>query len=102
LGVLASPAVLHQGSLDDGASFPLYLLQVTALSVAIAWLYWHTGGSLLLTMPDACGDQQHDRDRPVGRRQSTAIPTSIERVSNRVDCCRAAMDSAEYFRTRSG
>jgi len=33
-----------------GASFPLYLLQVTALSVAIAWLYWHTGGSLLLTM----------------------------------------------------
>jgi membrane protease YdiL (CAAX protease family) len=31
-------------------SFPLYLLQVTALSVAMAWLYWRTGGSLLLTM----------------------------------------------------
>jgi membrane protease YdiL (CAAX protease family) len=27
-----------------------YLLQVTALSVAAAWLYWRTGGSLLLVM----------------------------------------------------
>jgi len=33
-----------------GQSFPLYLLQVTALSVAIAWLWWRTEGSLLLTM----------------------------------------------------
>jgi len=33
-----------------GQSFPVYLLQVTALSVAIAWLWWRTGGSLLLTM----------------------------------------------------
>lgn len=33
-----------------GQSFPLFLLEVTALSVAIAWLYAHTGGSLLLTM----------------------------------------------------
>lgn len=33
-----------------GQSFPVYLLQVTALSVAIAWLYWRTNGSLLLTM----------------------------------------------------
>ncbi len=33
-----------------GQSFPLYLLQVTALSVAMAWLYWRTGGSLLLVM----------------------------------------------------
>ncbi|HSM84845.1 MAG TPA: CPBP family intramembrane glutamic endopeptidase [Candidatus Limnocylindrales bacterium] len=31
-------------------SFPVYLLQVTALSVAIAWLYGKTNGSLLLTM----------------------------------------------------
>jgi membrane protease YdiL (CAAX protease family) len=31
-------------------SFPLYLLQVTALSVAIGWLYWGTQGSLLLVM----------------------------------------------------
>lgn len=31
-------------------SFPLYLLQVTAYSIALAWLYWRTGGSLLLTM----------------------------------------------------
>jgi membrane protease YdiL (CAAX protease family) len=33
-----------------GQSFPLYLLQVTGLSVAAAWLYWRTGGSLLLVM----------------------------------------------------
>lgn len=33
-----------------GQSFPLYLLQVTALSVAAAWLYWRTDGSLLLVM----------------------------------------------------
>jgi len=33
-----------------GQSFPLYLLQVTAISVAITWLYVHTNGSLLLTM----------------------------------------------------
>ena len=33
-----------------GQSFPLYLLQVVALSVALAWLYWRTDGSLLLVM----------------------------------------------------
>jgi membrane protease YdiL (CAAX protease family) len=33
-----------------GQSFPVYLLQVTALSVAAAWLYLHTNGSLLLVM----------------------------------------------------
>jgi CAAX protease family protein len=33
-----------------GQSFPAYLLSVTALSVAMAWLYWRTNGSLLLTM----------------------------------------------------
>jgi membrane protease YdiL (CAAX protease family) len=31
-------------------SFPLYALQITAYSVALAWLYWRTGGSLLLAM----------------------------------------------------
>jgi CAAX protease family protein len=31
-------------------SFPVYALQVTALSVAFAWLYAYTKGSLLLTM----------------------------------------------------
>lgn len=33
-----------------GQSFPLYVLQLTALSVAMAWLYWRTSGSLLLVM----------------------------------------------------
>src|SRR5882672_1307305 len=31
-------------------SFPLYAVQVVALSVVIAWLWWRTGGSLLLAM----------------------------------------------------
>lgn len=31
-------------------SFPVYLLQVTALSIIFAWLYWRSGGSLLLVM----------------------------------------------------
>jgi len=33
-----------------GQSFAAYLLSVIAFSVVIAWLYWRTGGSLLLTM----------------------------------------------------
>jgi membrane protease YdiL (CAAX protease family) len=33
-----------------GQSFPIYALQVTAISVAIAWLYQRTNGSLLLAM----------------------------------------------------
>jgi membrane protease YdiL (CAAX protease family) len=31
-----------------GQSLPVYVLQVTALSVTLAWLYWKTDGSLLL------------------------------------------------------
>jgi len=33
-----------------GQSFPFYLLQVMATSVAVAWLYMKTSGSLLVTM----------------------------------------------------
>lgn len=44
------PLFFFPGSDTRGQSFPLYLLQVTALSVALAWLYWRTGGSLLLVM----------------------------------------------------
>lgn len=33
-----------------GQSFPIYLLSVTGLSVLLGWLYWRTGGSLLLVM----------------------------------------------------
>lgn len=33
-----------------GQSFPIYLLQVTAISVALGWLYWKTGWSLLPVM----------------------------------------------------
>lgn len=44
------PLFFLQGSGSDGQSFPVYLLHVTALSVAMSWLYWKTNGSLLLVM----------------------------------------------------
>jgi uncharacterized protein len=44
------PLFFIPGIDKSGQSFPLYLLQVTALSVALAWLYVHTHGSLLLVM----------------------------------------------------
>jgi membrane protease YdiL (CAAX protease family) len=44
------PLFWLRGADKAGQSFPLYLLQVTALSVTIAWLWWRTGGSLTLTM----------------------------------------------------
>ena len=44
------PLFLMANTGSDGHSFPLYLLFVVALSVAMAWVYWKTGGSLLLVM----------------------------------------------------
>jgi membrane protease YdiL (CAAX protease family) len=54
LGVLWAcwhlPLYWFHGADKYGQSFVVSLLQVTALSVATAWLYWRSGGSLLLTM----------------------------------------------------
>jgi membrane protease YdiL (CAAX protease family) len=44
------PFFFIPGSDNAGQSFPVYVLAVTALSAAMAWLYWRTNGSLLLTM----------------------------------------------------
>jgi uncharacterized protein len=44
------PLFYIQASDTFNQSFPLYLMQVTALSVAMAWLFWKTNGSLLLVM----------------------------------------------------
>ena len=44
------PVFFMPGLDQYGQSFPVYLLQVTALSVAIAWLYGNTNGSLLLAI----------------------------------------------------
>jgi membrane protease YdiL (CAAX protease family) len=44
------PFFFFSGTDKSGQSFPVYLLAVTALSVSMAWLYWRTNGSLLLTM----------------------------------------------------
>lgn len=44
------PLFIMPGTDTTGQSFPMYLLHVTALSVAMSWLYWRTDGSLLLVM----------------------------------------------------
>src|SRR6185436_11280630 len=44
------PLFFIPGVDKQGQSFPVFVLQVTAMSVALAWLYMHTNGSLLLTM----------------------------------------------------
>ena len=44
------PFFFIPGSDNAGQSFPVFLLAVSALSVAMAWLYWRTNESLLLAM----------------------------------------------------
>jgi hypothetical protein len=44
------PLFVLPDSGSTGQSFPAYLLQVTAMSVVFAFLYWKTDGSLLLVM----------------------------------------------------
>jgi CAAX protease family protein len=44
------PLFFLRGGDLAGQSFPYYLLALPAISAAMAWLYWRTGGSLLLTM----------------------------------------------------
>ncbi len=44
------PLFYVQGADTYGQSFPLYLMQVSGISVALGWLYWRTKGSLLLVM----------------------------------------------------
>lgn len=44
------PFFFLPGNDKTGGPFPMYLLAVTAISVVMAWLYWRTNGSLLMTM----------------------------------------------------
>ena len=44
------PLFFIPGTSTTGQSFPLYLGQVTALSVAFAWVWWRTGRSLFVLM----------------------------------------------------
>jgi membrane protease YdiL (CAAX protease family) len=44
------PLFFVRGADKYGQSFPLFVVQVIAVSVALGWLYWKTKGSLLLTM----------------------------------------------------
>ena len=44
------PVFFIPGMDQSGQSLPIYVAQVSALSAAMAWLYWHTGGSLLLAV----------------------------------------------------
>ena len=49
-GLWHLPFFLAPGLDNSGQSFPIFVLGVIPLSVAIAWLYANTRGSLLLTM----------------------------------------------------
>ena len=44
------PLFLLPGLETSGQSFPAWTMAVIAISVALAWIYWRTGGSLLLVM----------------------------------------------------
>jgi membrane protease YdiL (CAAX protease family) len=44
------PLFFIAGTGSDTQSFPIFMIIVTNLSVAMGWLYWKTGGSLLLVM----------------------------------------------------
>jgi membrane protease YdiL (CAAX protease family) len=44
------PLFFIPGVDNYGQPFAIFMVEVTALSVAVAWLYLNTGGSLLLTM----------------------------------------------------
>jgi membrane protease YdiL (CAAX protease family) len=44
------PQFFVRDAAEHGQSFPVFVLQVTALGVAFAWLYARTNGSLLLVM----------------------------------------------------
>jgi hypothetical protein len=50
VGVLASATIFFVAADTYKQSFPIWSLQVIALSVAMAWLYTRTHGSLLLMM----------------------------------------------------
>jgi membrane protease YdiL (CAAX protease family) len=49
-GLWHLPLFFIPGVDNYGQSFGVFVLGTTALSVAVAWLYMHTNGSLLLTM----------------------------------------------------
>lgn len=54
------PLFFVPGASTYGQSFLVYTLQVTALSVAIAWLYEHTSGSLLTMLMHSAVNQSKD------------------------------------------
>jgi membrane protease YdiL (CAAX protease family) len=66
------PLFFIPGIDKTGQSLPVYVLQVTALSVAMAWVYAHTSGSLLLAvLMHAAVNQSKD-----------IVPSIVEGASN--------------------
>lgn len=49
-GIWHYPLFFYPGADVHGQSLAFYVAQVTALSVAMAWLYWRTNGSLFIVM----------------------------------------------------
>jgi len=85
---------LPQFFIRDGDSYrqalPVFVLRVTAMSVAFAWLYARTNGSLLLTMLMHAGDQQLAERCPVsGSRWNRYV--RIPRIAHFVDLACAAL-----------
>ena len=74
------PQFFLPGADTLGQSFPLFFLQVTAMSVALAWLYLRTNGSLLMTMlMHAAANNTKDvvPSQVIGATNAFALSTSL-------------------------
>jgi membrane protease YdiL (CAAX protease family) len=81
-GLWHVPLFFVRGGNQFGQSIPLFVLGTVSLSVAITWLYTHTGGSLLLTMLMHSAINQtteviHDRLPSPGNPSSFRGPLSL-------------------------
>ena len=100
------PLFFLHGSGSDGQSFPIYLLHVTALSVAMSWLYWKTGGSLLLVMVMHASVNNTIRHRSRGQSQcrgADVVRGHTGGLGDRrsvVGDCRAALVANAWSRDR--
>jgi membrane protease YdiL (CAAX protease family) len=93
--LLALAAVLHPGERQRWSFVSALPLVGRAVSVAIAWLYWKTGGSLLLTMLMHAAREQHDlRSACAGLRPWTRGPSTLPWSRGRRSRCRGRSPSS--------
>ena len=77
------PLFYFPGLNQFGQSIPVYILQVTSLSVAMAWLYANTNGSLLLMMLMHAAVNNTKGDRAISRSQRHK-PVGAQPLAGRV------------------